>query len=126
MTIEEMLKKVQAYKALREVATPGSWVVKNKGNKCWIFAKSGGVLAQIVYDKHQDTFLNPYSRAADASLMAAAPEMAKLLDRLANIIKKLADKELQDAVAMRFSGDSVEFASSAIEMFVEDVLEDRE
>ena len=97
--MNDMIERARALARLAEKATPGPWGVDKKANdRYWITARRFWVLAEILRNSHRATY--PYSYGADAKLIAAAPEMAKLLGGMADRIDALEEalKVARDAI----------------------------
>lgn len=63
--------------------TSGPWSVFDMGDMQWIMDSGGSYLAEIIPNDEEGRYVNDKrERAANAELMAAAPELKALLDEM--------------------------------------------
>ena len=85
--VTDLIRRARELAKLAEGATPGPWLVESPGRvyACEVRHKPSAYLVAAVITPYKDT-------SADARLIAAAPDMARLLVQLADELERLREE----------------------------------
>jgi len=92
----DLIKRARKLAVLADKATPGPWGVDAIGDdRFWIVARRFWVITETLRNKYRLEY--PYGYRDDAELMAAAPDMAKLLREMADALEaRITEEEVTD------------------------------
>ncbi len=87
MTTDDLIIRARQLAKLAGGTTPGPWRIVNCGENMYsIYSRAFWTIAKTVWDDDRGYY--HYSMQCDAALMAAAPEMAKLLSKMADALEE--------------------------------------
>jgi len=85
MNKDELIRRARELAELKKYTTPRPWRVEKRENCYWITSKKLWVIAEIVKNNYRKDY--QYTYETDAVLLAAAPEMADLLKKMADALE---------------------------------------